>query len=441
MSSRLQPYSLYKPSGVPWLGDVPVYWDVPSLKHVCSRYALYGANVSATKYLQSGIRFLRTSDITDTGNLNEDGVFLPEATVRDYMLNDGDILLSRSGTVGRSFLYQSNLHGPCSYAGYLVRFIPGERVIPKYIFFFTKTASFEEFLRSVAISSTIENVNANKYSAAKLPLPPLSEQKSIVIHLSKLTYRIDSLIEKLQRKIELLKEHRTALISQCVTKGLNPNAEMKDSGVEWIGNIPSHWKEKKVKHSCDVTLGKMLTPQNKGDMKKKPYLRSQNVQNGYFDLNDVKEMWFSDSELVNLELRYDDLLISEGGQVGRSALWDESIVPCYFQNSLNRIRSESVNTKFLSYLFELYFSKGYFDSVVDRVSIPHLTKEKLSEIKLVEPPLHEQTLISKLLDQKTSQIDYLSEKLQRKIEILKEYRHSLISNVVTGKVKVTEEAL
>ena len=142
-------------------------------------------------------------------------------------------------------------------------------------------------------------------------------------------------------------------------------------------------------------------------------------------------MWFSDSELVNLELRYDDLLISEGGQVGRSALWDETIVPCYFQNSLNRIRSESVSTKFLSYLFELYFSKGYFDSVVDRVSIPHLTKDKLSEIKLVQPPLHAQTLISKFLDKKTSQIDTLIEKIERKIELLIEQRTTLISQCVT----------
>ena len=274
MSSRLQPYSLYKPSGVPWLGDVPVYWDVPSLKHVCSRYALYGANVSAAKYLQSGIRFLRTSDITDTGNLNEDGVFLPEATVRDYMLNDGDILLSRSGTVGRSFLYQSNLHGPCSYAGYLVRFIPGERVIPKYIFFFTKTASFEGFLRSVAISSTIENVNANKYSAAKLPLPPLSEQKSIVIHLSKKTYQIDSLIEKLQRKVELLKERRTALISQCVTKGLDPNAEMKDSGVEWIGEVPINWERSSLKYSMIILMGQSPSSENCNyDQIGKPFLQ------------------------------------------------------------------------------------------------------------------------------------------------------------------------
>ena len=439
MSSRLQPYSLYKPSGVPWLGDVPVYWDVPSLKHVCLRYALYGANVSATKYLQSGIRFLRTSDITDTGNLNEDGVFLPEVTVRDYMLNDGDILLSRSGTVGRSFLYQSNLHGPCSYAGYLVRFIPGERVIPKYIFFFTKTASFEGFLRSVAVSSTIENVNANKYSAAKLPLPPLSEQKSIVIHLSKITYRIDSLIEKLQRKIELLKEHRTALISQCVTKGLNPNVEMKDSGVEWIGEIPIDWNTSPLKYV--VSSNDEVLSDNTNPGYEFRYIEISDV-NQFSGIGPGKKVSFSTSpSRARRILRENDVLIStvrtylraigtvrncRGNLIGSTGF-------CVLR------ATQSILPSYLSYLVN---SEQFVASVVSNsvgVSYPAINSSDLVNLKSALPSLHEQTQISQYLDKKTSQIDSLFEKLQRKIEFLKEYRHSLISNVVTGKVKVTED--
>ena len=114
------PYPAYKPSGVSWLGDVPEHWDVARLKQVCSRSSLYGANMAATEYRDEGVRFLRTTDISEDVQLLGSGVFLPRETVNDYILNNGDLLLSRSGTVGRSFLYSSAHHGECSYAGYLV---------------------------------------------------------------------------------------------------------------------------------------------------------------------------------------------------------------------------------------------------------------------------------------------------------------------------------
>ena len=213
----LKPNAKMKASGVEWLGEVPAHWEVKKLKHVCSMSALYGANIAATYYQETGVRFLRTTDITDDGQLRKEGVFLSEEFVRDYILNDGDILLSRSGTIGRSFLYQSKLHGPCSYAGYLVRFVPASHTLPKYVFFFTKTQAFERFLQVMAISSTIENVNADKYANAHLPVPPLEEQKQIATFLDRETEKIDTLIEKCETAIGLLKERRTALISAAVT--------------------------------------------------------------------------------------------------------------------------------------------------------------------------------------------------------------------------------
>ena len=131
------PYPAYRPSGVPRLGDVPAHWGVRRLKQLCSQSALYGANIAATQYQEDGVRFLGTTDITDEGHLRPGGVFLSEELVRDYYLKDKDLLISRSRTVGRSFLYQSKLHGPCTYAGYLVRFVPNELVLSEYILQFT----------------------------------------------------------------------------------------------------------------------------------------------------------------------------------------------------------------------------------------------------------------------------------------------------------------
>lgn len=244
----LRKYASYKDSGIAWLGKVPAHWEVKKLKYVCLRSGLYGANVAATHYRETGVRFLRTTDITDDGQIKKDGVFLPEELVRDYILNDGDILLSRSGTVGRSLLYQSKLHGPCAYAGYLVRFVPNPHTLPRYVFFFTKTHAFERFLRLMAISATIENVNADKYANAHLPAPPLEEQQKIAAFLDKETAQIDALIDEQTRLISLLREKRQAVISNAITKGLNPNATMKDSGIEWIGKVPAHWEVKRIKH-------------------------------------------------------------------------------------------------------------------------------------------------------------------------------------------------
>ena len=162
------------------------------LKQVCSDAAIYGANIPATRYQAEGTRFLRTTDIADDGSLNAEGVFLPPELVDDYVLSDGDILLSRSGTVGRSFLYSASLHGPCAYAGYLVRFVPSSVILPKYLFLFTKTSAFSSFLRTMAISSTIENVNAEKYANGHMPLPSLPEQHAIVRYLDKATWNIDA---------------------------------------------------------------------------------------------------------------------------------------------------------------------------------------------------------------------------------------------------------
>jgi type I restriction enzyme S subunit len=212
-----KPYPAYKDSGVAWLGQVPEHWEVRRLKTICSRSALYGANIPATEYTTNGIRFLRTTDITDDGCLKDHGVFVPESVVRDYILSDGDLLISRSGTVGRSFLYDRSLHGPCAYAGYLVRFVPKDEVIPKYLFLFTKSEVFIGFLQIMAISSTIENVNGEKYANCPFTLPSLPEQTAIVEYLDAQTAKIDAAIAALRREIELLREYRERLIADVVT--------------------------------------------------------------------------------------------------------------------------------------------------------------------------------------------------------------------------------
>lgn len=212
-----RPYSAYMLSGVEWLKTIPKHWSVRRIKSICSRSALYGANVPASSYAESGVRFLRTTDITEDGQLRPKGVFVPGDLVRNYVLSDGDLLISRSGTIGRSFIYDSKQHGKCAYAGYLVRFIADKNIVlPKYLFWFTKTRSFGDFLRVKTISSTIENLNGEKYGNCFLPVPSLSEQTAIVRFLDHTERFINHQIEATRKLIALLDEFRTRLIADVV---------------------------------------------------------------------------------------------------------------------------------------------------------------------------------------------------------------------------------
>ena len=228
----LDPNVKLKHSGVEWLGEVPEHWEVRRLKQVCSRSALYGANIKAAYYEKQGVRFLRTTDITDDGHLCNDGVYVPADMVSEYLLTDGDLLLSRSGTVGRSFLYSAKLHGNCAYAGYLVRFTPNTAILPYYLFFLTKSDPFAAFVGIMTISSTIQNLNAEKFANMHIPLPPTPEQQAIVKHLDKATAGIDAAIARTQRQIDLVEEYRTRLIADVVTGQL----DVRDSS-QWLAGL------------------------------------------------------------------------------------------------------------------------------------------------------------------------------------------------------------
>ena len=205
------------PSGIEWLGSIPVQWNMRRLKQLCTISGQYGANISPDLYMSHGTRFLRTTDIDDDGGLLSAGVYVHIDQARDHTLKDGDLLLSRSGTVGRSFVYSADTHGPCAYAGYLVRFSPRDYIVPKYLYYFTKSQSFAQFVRRTAISSTIDNVNAERFANAHVPLPPFAEQVAIVDYLNAKIRAIDAAISRARSQVQLAHEYCERLIVDVVT--------------------------------------------------------------------------------------------------------------------------------------------------------------------------------------------------------------------------------
>jgi len=424
-----KPYPEYKDSGVEWIGDIPDDWETHRFK-INFKY-IKGkipenlqeeARDNSLPYLS--MDFLRGK---------ESETLYSETDPKAVKIEKGDILLLWDGSNAGEFLEGKQGYLSSTMVKLLIKNIDPE--FSKYI-----CKSFEPLLRDLTIGMGIPHVNGDILGNIRITHPTFQEQKKIVSFLDKKTSEIDLTIEKDTRLIELLQEKRTALINHVVTKGLDPEAPMKDSGVEWIGEIPEEWELKKLKLISKIVLGKMLTPSDKGSYHLKPYLRAQNILWEKVSTDEIKEMWFSKNELKTYRLQKYDLLVSEGGEVGRTAIWKDELDECYIQNSVHKVSlNPGNNPKYFLYAFQACGNSDFFSAIVNRVSIAHLTREKLKEISFPVPNKLEQEKIVNFLDSNIKKIDQIISKIQENIQLLEEYKKSLIHHVVTGKVYVIKE--
>ena len=432
----MKKYDSYKDSGVKWIGKIPSSWSKSKFKYLTTKNVQYGINSSSDNYIDDGIRFIRTTDIDDFGNLKPGGVFVSQNEIDESQITDYlDFLISRSGTLGRTYLHKFDEQ--MTYGGYLVRFNFGKLITSKFLQYYCYSTNFWDWINLNTIVSTIGNVNGQKYNNMDVPFPPLSEQQQIVTFLDTKTTLIDSLIEKTQRKIELLKEKRTSLINEVVTKGLNPNVEMKDSGVEWIGEIPSHWETTKFKFKGEVIIGLSYKPENQVDENDGVLvMRSSNVQNGKpsFHDNVYVDCKISDK----LRTREGDILIcSRNGSrklIGKNCLITKEIEGMSWGVFMTMYRTPYY--KFFYWLLNSPVFKSqsglFLTSTINQLTVSTLEN---MVVPYVSDKIEQQQIVE-YLDEQTQLIDKTISIEEKRIELLKEYRQSLISEVVTGKRKV-----
>lgn len=208
---------------------------------------------------------------------------------------------------------------------------------------------------------------------------------------------------------------------------------MKDSGIEWIGEIPQEWRVSKVKHSYDVVLGKMLQTNQKSETDELlPYMCAANITWAGVDLSTEKQMWFSESEKSLYLLKHGDLLVTEGGDVAVSCIWMDELPQCCIQNAVHRVRPiDNASNRFLYYWLYTLKNQGYFDLVCNKATLAHFTKEKLDSCFLIVPPTDEQERIASFLDTKCAEIDALITAKEKTNALLKEHRQSIIYEAVT----------
>jgi type I restriction enzyme S subunit len=305
----------------------------------------------------------------------------------------------------------------------------------KFIYYAAKTIPYDRYKTATALPSMTQT----DLGSHILAYPPFEEQQSIASFLDAKTKPIDDIISKREKQIELLEEMKSAIISHAVTKGLNPDVKMKDSGIEWIGEIPEDWTTSTIGRIYTIILGKMLCPQAPNiTYSLESYYCAADVHFYGINNDDLKEMWFSPEEKKRYKVYVNDLLVVEGGAGAGGCFVVKEDSNAYIQNSIMIVRSCNNSTHYLKYFIENIVKRGFVYFECNKATFPHYTREKLSSTRIPVPPLSEQQAIASYLDTETSKLDTRIAKRRRQIELLQEYKQALITDAVTGKIDVRE---
>ncbi|MFY7884554.1 MAG: restriction endonuclease subunit S, partial [Dolichospermum sp.] len=391
MTKKWQPYPTYKDSGVEWLGAIPEHWEVKKLKYIS--YLTMGQSPSSDDYNHEGYGSPFLQGNAEFGNRNPEAKIFC-ATVNKYA-EKGDILISVRAPVGA--LNEADRRygigrGLCS-----IR--PRDIIIREFAWYLIQVVKVE--LNFLSTGSTYEAVALTDVSNLSCLLPPLPEQQKIAEFLDQETSKIDKLITKKERLIELLKEKRTALISHAVTKGLNPDVPMKDSGVEWLGEIPEHWKVLLLKRIANIRYGLGQPPPE--ILYGTPLIRATNVKSGRIF---QKDMIYIDPKQVpesrNAVLAAGEIIVvRSGAYTGDSALIPEeyhgSIAGYDMVTTVKEGSNQFIAWQLLS--SEVRYIQFAFHQL--RAAQPHLNAEELRGTIITFPPLPEQQKIAQFLDRET----------------------------------------
>jgi type I restriction enzyme S subunit len=430
-------YSEYKSSGIEWIGEIPKHWVVKPLKYLIknldSGVSVNSENVPIESYLEYGV--LKTSCVYGDVFRPEENkkVILEEYELAKCSVKKNSIIISRMNTpelVGSSAYVQEdfpNLFLPDRL--WITIFNDSININVKWVSYILKSDRYKKLLssRSTGTSSSMKNISKDDVLSMIIPFTPISEQLQIVNYLDEKTTQIDQLISITEKKIEGLKEKRTSLINHVVTKGLDSDVEMKDSGVEWIGEIPKHWEAIKMKYCLRLISEKGNTIET--DIKISP----ENVESNTGVCFNLSSEYTGDG----MKFQRGDILFN------KLRIYLKKIVLAEYDGfsmgEMIVLRTLIGVNKFYYYTL---FNQGLIDLLNEQstgVKLPRVSPEIILNTEIVSPPLNEQEQIVKYIDSQTTEIDKLVSIEKKRIETLKEYRQSLISEVVTGKIRVCEE--
>jgi type I restriction enzyme, S subunit len=451
--SAYRPYPKYKPSGVEWLGDVPEGWEVKRARDLgtfsgsgIDKKSVEGEQpVKMFNYLdvyKSTDKILSYSpDLMDTT--------APAEKAIEHAVRRGDILLTPSSETTDDIGHAARvLDVPKGvvYSYHILRFRGVGTGYPAFLTYSFNALPTRSYFASVCTGTTRMVLGRDDFKNAPFAIPPLPEQHQIASFLDRECGKLDALQAKQERLIELLKEKRQALISHAVTRGLDPTAKLKPSGIEWLGEVPEHWEVTRLKfHVSRFEQG--WSPQCEGRNKEDGeigVLKVGCVNGGTFRVEEHKALPAELEPRLQYTLKRGDLLISRANTrelVGSAAVVDRDHDDILLCDKLYRLRfHRGVSEIYLSHFLGTSEVRQQIelDATGASASMVNIGQDCIREMNLALPPLAEQRAIVAHLDEKCGKIDQLKAKAERGIELLKERRSALISAAVTGKIDVRD---
>ena len=436
-----------KPSGIDWIKDIPSSWEINKVKYLATEPGtlfLDGDWIESDVIEESGIRYLTTGNV-GAGFYKEQGSgYISEKTFSElHCLNvyPGDLMISRlNEPIGRSCII------PDTESRYVVAvdnvvLRPNANYNKKFIMYGMNADGYAEHANMIARGATMSRISRSQLGQFWLAFPNIEEQQAIADFLDKECAQIDSIAADLEKQIALLQQYKKSLITETVTKGLDKSVPMKDSGVEFFGKIPAHWKVSKTKYVADISIGLVTTmTANYVDEDGVPLIRNSNIRTNHIDDNGMVYLSKEFAKAnIGRALHKGDIVTVHTGDVGTSAIINETYHMSHgFATIISRLKTKTVNNQFLCWL--------YNSEIFKEMSIAYSTGDGRQNLNLYDfvdfyiliTTLKEQMDIVNWLNLKCTEIDNFIENKQQQLLLIQQHKKSLIYEYVTGKKRVKE---
>lgn len=438
---RVKPYPAYKDSGVEWLGEIPEHWEVKQLKHLAT---LNPESLMEDTDPTLEMAYVDIGGVDSLGRIveREPLTFAAAPSRARRLVRDGDVIVSTVRTYLRAIAPISDPEpGMVVSTGFAV-VRPADDLTTDYAAYALRAPYFVERVVANSKGVSFPAINESEMATYELANPPEPEQRVIAAFLDRETARIDALVAKKERLIALLQEQRNALITRAVTKGLDPTVPMKDSGVEWLGEIPVPWDVKRLRHiSPSLGVGVVVNPSNYVADEGLPFLYGSDISEGQIHVAMARRISRLDSRrLPKSELRPGDLVMVRVGAPGVTAVVPPELDGANCASLLVIRRNAGIESSWLCYALNSQYVRSQVEVVQYGAAQEQFNVSHAVNFLVAVPPRPEQDAIAVFLDRETVRIDTLVAKVRDAIERLRELRTALISAAVTGKIDVREEA-
>ena len=441
MTAALKPYPSYKPSGVEWLGEVPTHWEVHKLRNL-----LTGTTERNRPDLPL-LSVVREKGVIlrDVTNTDENHNFIPDDLTNYKVVHKGQFAMNKmkawQGSYGVS--QHSGIVSP-AYFSFDVNGVAGD-----YFHVAIRSKAYIPFFAQASDGVRVGQWDLSQAQMREIPflVPPLAEQAAIVRYLDHTDGRIRRYLRSRERLIELLKEYRQAVIHEAVTRGLDPDVPLKPSGVEWLGDVPTHWEVRRLRHAVNMRVSNVDKHSKDDELP----VRLCNYVDVYKSDRITENMPFmrataTADEIDRFRLELGDVLITKDSEV-----WNDIGVPafveysakdlvCGYHLALLRPLKAVLNGAYLFHTLQSSAIASQFHLAANGVTRYGLSHHAIKSALLPIPPLAEQAAIAAYLDKETAAIDAAMTRARREIDLLSEYRTRLVADVVTGQVDVREAA-